>query len=512
VLERGFLARILLQTDSEMMNRHSSAVVLIAVMVTAGCSAGTAGPSTTASVVSADEREAGPITTGPSTTVPMTSTTADSTTTASRPATTTLPSEPAAIVLHGGAVLTMEPGRGAAAAIALDGDRIVAVGTAAEVLSRVGPETVVVDLEGRAVLPGLIDAHSHWISDDHLMGIDDAETAAHLAAERGITTIYDTFVRPDDLSELIGLDERGALPVRVSAYFPVNFLTRDYGIWFGEFERGDKLSPNVRVAGAKLFMDPTDPASMFLTEPHADRPGFHGDVVWSQADLDAMVAELDAAGYQIAVHAGGDGALDMILDAFDAALSGRPNDLRHRVEHLPVVRDDQLVRLRELGIVASIQTTWFHSDWIGHGSWGGFPRALGPERIAWAGRWRDLLDAGVTVIGGTDAPWTPSVSVGGFAEAVTRLGASGIPPESWMLAQRITVPEAVALQTAAAAFGGFEEEVKGTLTPGKYADLIIVSANPFEIAPEALFDLEVLATIIGGEIVFCADEIPGLCP
>jgi predicted amidohydrolase YtcJ len=404
----------------------------------------------------------------------------------------------------------MEPEAGHAEALAVAGDRIVAVGGEDEVLARVGPGTVVVDLEGRALLPGLIDAHAHWITDDHLMGIDDPAEAARYAAGRGVTTMYDTFVRPDDLAELIDLDRAGRLPVRVVVYFPVNFLTRSYGMWFDEYAPGEVLAPHVRVGGAKLFMDPTDPSEMYLSTAHHDRAGFLGGVVWAQGDLDATVAALDAAGWQIVVHTGGDGALDMILDALQAALGGGPNDLRHRIEHAAVVRDDQIERMRDLGIIASIQTTWFHSGWIGHPAWGGFPAALGPDRIGWAGRWRDLLDAGVTVVGGTDTPWTPPVSVGGFAEAVTRMGAGGVPPEEWMAAQRITAGEAVALQTAAAAYGGFEEASLGTLVPGKLADLIVLSANPLAIPPEALFDVEVLATVVGGETVFCT--LAALCP
>jgi hypothetical protein len=266
------------------------------------------------------------------------------------------------------------------------------------------------------------------------------------------------------------------------------------------------------VGGAKLFMDPTDPATMYLSGDHADRPGYRGDVVWTQDALDTIVARLHDGGWQVVVHTGGDGALDMILHAFDAALDGGPNHLRHRIEHAAVVRDDQMERMRDLGIIASIQTTWFHSGWIGDPEWGGFPAALGPERIGWAGRWRDLLDAGVTVVGGTDIPWTPPASVGGFAEAVTRMGEERRPPQEWMLAQRITPVEAFTLQTSAAAFGGFEEDLKGRLLPGMLADVIVLSADPFAGPPEELFDLQVLVTVVGGETAYCAQASARLCP
>jgi predicted amidohydrolase YtcJ len=269
----------------------------------------------------------------------------------------------------------------------------------------------------------------------------------------------------------------------------------------------------VRVGGAKFFTDPTDPDTMYLSEPHSNQPGYYGDfAITSPEEIISLVVQLDDLGWQVAIHTGGDAGLDVVLDAFEAALDGGPNDLRHRVEHLPVVRDDQIERMLSLGVVASFQLTWFHSDWIGDPDWGSFEENLGPERIAWAGRWRDLLDSGVTVIGGSDHPWTPPVSIGGFAEAVTRTGAGGLAPEPWMAAQTITIDEAIALLTVDAAYGAFEENVKGTLTPGKLADLIVVSANPLQIPPEQLFDLEVLVTVVGGETVYCAQADSGLCP
>jgi predicted amidohydrolase YtcJ len=451
-----------------------------------------------------------------SSTVEMTTTTARPVTTTTSTTTTTtvpLPDVPATVILHGGPVITMDPELGIVEAVAIDGDQILAVGDAQSILTLADPDTVVIDLEGKTVLPGLIDAHSHWISDDHLAGIYDAEVAAHTAAQWGVTTMYDMFVKPEDLAELVALDEAGGLPVRVTVYFPVNYLTRYYGLWFTDYTPGEMLSPHVRVGGAKFFTDPTDPDTMYLSEPHSNQPGYYGDfAITPPEEIISLVVQLDDLGWQVAIHTGGDAGLDVVLDAFEAALDGGPNDLRHRVEHLPVVRDDQIERMLSLGVVASFQLTWFHSDWIGDPDWGSFEENLGPERIAWAGRWRDLLDSGVTVIGGSDHPWTPPVSIGGFGEAVTRTGVGGLAPEPWMAAQTITIEEAIALLTVDAAYGAFEENVKGTLTPGKLADLIVVSANPLQIPPEQLFDLEVLVTVVGGETVYCAQAGSSFCP
>ena len=488
--------------------RRRVIAVLLATVLGGGC----AGTGISATTVPAPG-EMIPTTTA--TTVPTTTitTTAPPTT----PATTTTPTtapppEPATIVFHGGPVLTMESDGRIAAAIAIRDNTIAAVGDGNEIMAYVGPETVVIDLGGTTLMPGIIDAHAHWISDRHLAGIGDAGTAALVAAEHGVTTMYDTFIKAEDLAELVALDEAGRLPVRVTAYFPVNSLTRFYDIWFEQYPPGEMLSAHVRVGGAKFFVDPTDPDRMLLGEEHSDQSGFYGDVAISQHDLTALVTALDDAGRQVVIHTGGDAAHGMVLNAFAAALDGGPNDLRHRIEHVAVVRDDQIERMADLGILASIQTSWFSSDWLGHPEWGSFEQDLGPNRISWAGRWRDLLDGGVMVIGGTDTPWTPAVSIGGWAEAVTRVGAGGRDPAPWMLEQRITIEEALRLTTAAAAYGGFEENVKGTLTPGKLADLIVLSANPLAVPSGELIDLEVLATVVDGEIVYCAGTTAWSCP
>ncbi len=485
--------------------RRSAIAGLVLLSFVAACG-GNAAPSTTAQAATPSATSAAVTTTAQPTT---TSTSTSTTTTTTIP----LPDIPATVIFYGGPVITMDPEIGIADAIALDGDLILAVGDALSILTLADDDTVVVDLQGRTILPGLIDAHSHWISDDHLAGIYDAEVAAYTAAQWGVTTMYDMFVKPEDLAELIALDQAGGLPVRVTVYFPVNYLTRYYGLWFTQYTPGEMLSSHVRVGGAKFFTDPTNPDNMYLSEPHSNRPGYYGDfAITSREEIISFVVQLDDLGWQVAIHTGGDAGLDVVLDAFEAALGGGPNVLRHRAEHLPVVRDDQIERMRDLGIIASIQLTWFHSDWIGDPDWGTFEENLGPERIGWAGRWRDLLDSGVTVIGGSDHPWTPPVSVGGFAEAVTRVGAGGAVPEPWMAAQAITVEEAISLLTADAAYGAFEEDVKGTLTPGKLADLIVLSANPLEISSEQLFDLQVLVTVVGGETVFCAQSSAHLCP
>ena len=139
---------------------------------------------------------------------------------------------------------------------------------------------------------------------------------------------------------------------------------------------------------------------MLLTEAYADRPGYLGDAFWEPDAFRDLVRTLHDDGWQVATHTLGHAAHDFVLDAYDAALAGADNDLyRHRIEHAFVIRDDQVERMRDLAVIASIQMPLLSADWAAD-----WEAALGPKRLAWAGRWRDLLAAGVPMAGGTDFP------------------------------------------------------------------------------------------------------------
>lgn len=419
---------------------------------------------------------------------------------------------PADVIYFNGPVVTMESGSPLAEALAVSGDEIVAVGSKDEVMARSGPDTRLVDLEGRALLPGFIDSHAHWIGDRGFAGIETAQEAVAAAARDGWTTISEQFVNQERLDELVQLDQAGELPIRVNAYLPVNFHDDKYGVWFSDLEPGFEYSSRLRIAGAKVFVDRSDTSSMYLTEAYANTPGYRGKASWTQDELTAMFSELAAGGWQITVHTAGDAGADLVLNAFASVLDGQSNDTyRYRIEHAVVLRDDQIARIRDLGLIVSMQLTWLNSDWPNIEFWSAMESVLGPERTPWLGRWRDLLDAGVKLIGSTDTPWSPAPTMKALHEVVTRIGESGDTPRPWMLDQRITIEEALRLITVDAAYGTFQEDIKGSLAPGKLADLVILSQNPLDVDSEDLPSIDIVATIVGGEAVHCASGFPALC-
>jgi predicted amidohydrolase YtcJ len=431
------------------------------------------------------------------------------------PATTWTRLDPAAdplTIYRDATVLTMDKQQPTADAVATRRGIIVAVGSDRQIGVLTEKTSRVLDLDGRTVLPGFIDSHAHWLGDRELAGWATPEEAIAAALADGWTSISELFVNQDRLDELVILDSTDALPIRVNAYLPVNYHDDHFGVWFTDYEPRQEYSARLRIAGVKAFVDRSSPEMMFLSEEHSNQPGYYGHASWTAADLTAMVGTLHADGWQVAIHTSGDAAHDMVLDAFAAALAGDSNDgYRHRIEHVMVVRGDQVNRMRDLGIIASIQLPWFNSDWLADAFWGTIDDALGPDRLPWVGRWRDLLNAGVPMIGGTDTPWTPASSMKALHEAVTRVGEFGATPAPWMLDQRITVEEALRLITIDAAYGTFDEEAKGSIAPGKYADLVILSDSPLDVAVADLPDIEVLATVVDGQGVFCAAALPSPC-
>lgn len=414
----------------------------------------------------------------------------------------------ATLVLRNGHVLTMDPSRPEAAAVALAGDTILAVGSEAEIQAVAAPDAQVIDLAGGVVLPGFNDAHCHRIGDRDQAGYSSIEAAVDDALAGGWTSISELFVNQERLDELRALDERGGLRIRVNCYLPVNYEEQRFGIWFGDYKPQQEFSPMLRIGGVKVFADSAWTTRMYMTEPHTDKADYRGDVYWSPDELTDLYRSLHDGGWQIATHTAGDAAHDMVLDAYEAALGGDDNARsRHRIEHLMAVRDDQVRRLAELAILASFQLTWFTS-----GTRPPVEGTIDAARLPWVGRWRDMLAAGVPMVANTDHPWLDidgadnsyGQAMKALSVAATRSIGPGDVPQPWQAGQAITVDQGLELMTRAGAFASSEEDRKGTLTPGKLADLVVLEADPRAVAPADLGSVKVAMTMVGGTIVYQA--------
>ena len=410
------------------------------------------------------------------------------------------------IVFRGGTILTMDPEQPDAEAVAVSGREIIAVGSEAAVMAAAPAGAAVVDLGDRVLLPGFNDAHGHRIANRELIGVESAEAAIAGTLAGGWTSTSEMFVDHDLIDELRDMDEEGRLPLRVNIFIQVD-PRRGLESLPDDVRPHQLISPNVRIGGVKAALDGYGPEGWLLTEPHVGRPGYFGEGPWKRADFDALVRTLHEDGWQVATHTCGDAAHDMVLDAYEAALGGADNDVhRHRIEHAFTIRDDQVERMRDLGIIASIQLPLLSADWAA-----GVESALGPERLPWVGRWRDILAAGVTVVGGTDAPWTirpPDIpgmltpAVRALWDGATRTGIEAGAAPDWMTDQALTVEQGLDLLTRLGAYATFEEDRKGTITVGKLADLVLLSDDPRTVPLAELPAIEVEMTMVGGRVEY----------
>jgi predicted amidohydrolase YtcJ len=234
----------------------------------------------------------------------------------------------------------------------------------------------------------------------------------------------------------------------------------------------------------------------WMMADYSDAKGQRGLPFHEEGKLRRMVFEASAQGFQVNVHAIGDAANGAALGAFAAVPEAQRQTLRHRNEHAQIVAPSDLPRFARLGIIASIQPTHATSD-------KGMAEArVGEKRLAGGYAWQTLVKSGARIAGGSDFPVEPASPFYGLHAAVTRQSRDGLPPGGWRVAEALTLPQAFAAFTTDAAFANHAEDKVGSLTPGKWADFILVDRDPFAIAPGDLWRTEVDETFVAGKRVF----------
>jgi predicted amidohydrolase YtcJ len=519
-------------------------------------------------------------------------------------------------------VHTMDPARPTAEAIAILGNRIVAVGSTKEIKKLSGPRTRTIDAKKRLVLPGFNDAHTHFLSGGfQLASVDlrDANTPQEFAArirsfaanvpkgrwitggdwdherwpDAGLPTkdLIDSFTAdtPVFVSRLDGhmalanslalrlagvtrqtLDPPGGVIVRdrngeptgvlkdaamsflwkvkppdsfdekiAAAHAATNHAARlgvtsvqdmsagaDVGVYQALLDRGElntriyavaplpaweRLaqtgvrahfgSEMLRVGGLKGFSDGSlGSTTALFYEPYRDEPNTSGiatDEMYPEGVMLKRVVEADRAGLQIMIHAIGDRANDLILSIYEQVeRENGPRDRRFRIEHAQHLRAQDIPRFKRDRIIASMQP--YHA--IDDGRWA--EKRIGKERAKTTYAFRSLLDAGATLAFGTDwtvAPLDPMLTI--YA-AVTRRTLDGKNSKGWVPEQKISVEETVRAYTMGSAYAEFQENVKGSITPGKLADLVILSRDIFKIDPKEIEKVKVELTLVDGRVVY----------
>ena len=328
--------------------------------------------------------------------------------------------------------------------------------------------------------------------------LEERMEAIHAALERlhsmGIVGVH----VPEEQHELAALQSvwlQGELALRVNMMIPDKHLDRalQMGLHAG---LGDEF---LRLCAVKVYADGSlgsRTADMF--EPYDDEPDNHGIAVTSSERLSQVVADCTAGGWSMAVHALGDRANSRVLDALEEHWrQWSRRGLRMRIEHVQLISPQDVPRLGTMGVIASMQPIHCPSDMImAERHWG--------ARCSGAYAWRSLLESGAVLAFGSDAPVEDPDVLRGIFAAVTRQREDGAPPGGWYPEQCLTVPEAVYAYTMGAAYASGEERIKGSLSVGKQADMVVLSQDIFDLPPQEILNTRVEATFLAGEVVYSA--------
>jgi predicted amidohydrolase YtcJ len=247
-----------------------------------------------------------------------------------------------------------------------------------------------------------------------------------------------------------------------------------------------------RIGGIKIFSDGTfGSCTALMNEPFSDQPDKRGFLTQSEEEIYRRMVMAQKAGMQLAIHAIGDAANRICVDLYDRLLQEHPRvNHRHRLEHASLLSPALVTDIARLGLIASVQPLFIHSE----KSW--LPKRLGSQRCKWVYPFRALLDAGVRMAGSSDAPIETLDILHSIECCVTR--------EGFETQQVITPLEAVRMFTLHAAYAQFEESLKGSITPGKREDLVILSGNPVTVPPDRIRDIRVERTMRGAQVIFQA--------
>jgi hypothetical protein len=539
----------------------------------------------------------------------------------SSPALAAAQQQPADLIVVNGRIYTSDQNHPFAAALAVRGDRVVFVGSRREAEALAGPNTTRLDLDGKTVIPGIIDAHTHllglgqalrtvdlvgttsydeviarvaaraktarpgeWIRgrgwdqndwadtrfpthdalsravpdnpvyltrvDGHaglvnakameLAGltaatkdpsggrlirdakgnptgvlIDGAQglvgrvipapspeeiKAATLAAiaeanRFGLTGIHDAGVSPDVIRAYEELAQAGQYDLRNYV-----MVRADEQTLAGIMQQGRRLAVHDRlwIRSIKIVADGAlGSRGAAMLEDYSDEAGNRGLITTDTAAFHRIAVEALKRGFQVNVHAIGDRANRIALDIFQAALDAVPTaDHRFRIEHAQILTYQDIPRFAQLGVIPSMQGSHQTSDMY----WA--INRIGWSRAEGAYAWRSLLNTGVVIPNGSDFPVESPNPLISFRAFFTRMDANDFPPGGWFPGQRTTRQEALLSITLWPAYAGFMEDVSGSLTPGKYADFVLLDRDIMTVPESEILGTQVLATYLGGKPVY----------
>jgi len=321
--------------------------------------------------------------------------------------------------------------------------------------------------------------------------------AMRYAAENGVTSVQDMSASADVLAVYQKLLAAGELTVRVYGFQPLATWQRQAAIGLRAGFGNEKL----KIGGMKAFADGSlGSTTALFFEPYLDAPetcGLASEEMIPESKLAGKILGADQAGLQVAVHAIGDRANQMVLGMFETAQrQNGARDRRFRIEHAQHLRLEDVARFAKLGVIASMQP--YHA--IDDGRWA--EKRIGAQRAQGSYAFRSLLEAGAVLAFGSDWHVAPMEPLMGIYAAVTRATLDGRRPGGWAPEQKIGVAEALRAYTMGSAYASFDERIKGSIEPGRLADLAVLSDDILSIPPHELAKVRVMLTVFDGKVVF----------
>ncbi len=317
------------------------------------------------------------------------------------------------------------------------------------------------------------------------------------AASVGVTSVQNMNPSYDEVKAYAEMQEQGALTARI-------YVAPYETSWEDQAKIGARRAfgtSYLRMGAVKGYADGSlGSETAYFFDSYTDAPGNHGLLSDEMHPVEAMQKRLtgaDAASLQLCIHAIGDRAISITLDMFEQIEKANgKRERRWRIEHSQHMAAKDFARYARLGVIASVQP--YHA--IDDGRWA--EKRIGPDRIKRTYAFRTFLDNGVRLALGTDWPVAPLSPAWTIYAAVTRATLDGKNPQGWIPEQKLTVAEAVEAYTLGSAYAEFQEKEKGSITPGKLADFVVLSDDIFTIPPAAIKDVKVEATFVGGRIVY----------
>jgi predicted amidohydrolase YtcJ len=347
---------------------------------------------------------------------------------------------------------------------------------------------------------GMISRHIPENDDKTMQRVFDM--ALKTCLENGITGFHDAGAGPSVIDLYKKNLQSGKMRIRLYVMLDGSnqSLLSSYFATGPEIGLGDDF---LTIRAIKLYGDGAlGSRGAWLLDDYEDMPGEFGHSTTPIAHISEVCKEAVGHGFQVCTHAIGDRANHEVLNVYEEALPGstdQPNALRFRIEHAQHLHPNDIPRFADLGVIPAMQAIHMSSDrpWA--------IDRLGEQRIVdGAYVWQDLLQSGARIVNGTDAPVEPIDPVACFFASVTRQTLEGQPPGGFEPRQKMTREQALKSYTLDAAFGAFEERIKGSIEVGKYADFTVFSRDIMKVPEEEILQTRVLMTIVNGEVAYSA--------